>query len=166
MAGGGAGGHGGLNQRAGCVVLLPLAYIFWQQLRASKGEWSLRRKLSGAWLLLCPLAALGYTAYRYIFLAAPITDATDLGGAQKLAIPGYPLVAAIQAAITDNPMLAYDLMDIAFAVLTIVLVVGVIIKLRSTPYTLFALVMGLTSLSAFMYVTSTGLPSIHRVDCY
>jgi hypothetical protein len=145
-------GVAALTKEPGVFVLLPLAYIFWQQLRASNGEWSLRRKLSGAWLLLCPLAALGYTAYRYIFLAAPITDATDLGGAQKLAIPGYPLVAAIQAAITNNPMLAYDLMDIAFAVLTIVLVVGVIIKLRSTPYTLFALVMGLTSLSAFMYV--------------
>lgn len=145
-------GVAALTKEPGVFILLPLAYIFWQQLRASKGEWPLRRKLAGAWLLLCPLAALGYTVYRYVFLAAPISDAADLGGAQRLAIPGYPLVAAIQAAGSNNPMLAYDIMDIFFAVLTIVLVAGVMIKMRSIPYTLFSLLMGLTSLSAFMYV--------------
>ena len=57
----------------------------------------------GAWLLLCPLAALGYTAYRYLFLAAPMTDATDLGGAQHLAIPGYPLLAAFRPQSPTTP---------------------------------------------------------------
>ena len=144
-------GVAALTKEPGVFILLPLAYIFWQQLRASKGEWSLRRRLAGAWLLLPPMAALGYTAYRYLFLAASMSDATDLGGSQRLSVPGYPLVAAIQAAISDNPMLAYDIMDIFFAVLIIVLVAGVIIKLRSMPYTLFSLLMALTSLSAFMY---------------
>ena len=43
-------------------------------------------KLNWAWLLLAPLAALAYSAYRYFYIAAPISGAADLGGAQKLTI--------------------------------------------------------------------------------
>jgi hypothetical protein len=143
-------GIAALTKEPGVFIFLPLAYIYWQQLRASKGQWSLRRKMAGAWLLLSPLAALAYTAYRFTFLQASISDATDLGGAQRLAIPGAPLLAAVQAAFADNPMLAFDLMDIFFATLMIALVAAVIIRLRSMPYTLFSLLLGLTSLSAFM----------------
>ena len=42
-------------------------------------------------------------------------------------------------------------MDIAFTLLTILLVAGVLIKVRSTPYRLFALAMGIANLSIYMY---------------
>jgi hypothetical protein len=138
-------------KQPGIFIVVPLAYIFWQQYRANRTKWPLAQKLSWAWLLLAPLTALAYSLYRYFYIAAPLSDVSDMGGAQKLSIPGYPLFKAIQAIGPDNMLLPFNLMDIAFTLLTIALVVGVIIKVRSMPYRLFALVVGITNLSIYMY---------------
>jgi hypothetical protein len=131
---------------------VPLACIYWQQLRAGRGVGSLAKRLDWAWLLLAPLAALAYTLYRYLYIAAPISDVSDLGGTEKLSFPGYPLFKAIEATGAGNStMLPFDLMDIAFVLLAIVLVAGVLIKVRRTPYSLFALVLGVSNLSVYMY---------------
>ena len=48
-------------------------------------------------------------------------------------------------------MLPFDLMDIAFTLLTVALVVGVLVKVRYAPYRLFMLALGVTNLSVYMY---------------
>jgi hypothetical protein len=74
-----------------------------------------------------------------------------MGGGQKLAIPGYPLLAALGVVRPDNTFLACNLMDIAFTLITIALVVGVFTLRLSTPYRLFALVLAASNLSVYMY---------------
>jgi hypothetical protein len=138
-------------KQPGIFILVPLAFIYWQQYRSNKEMWSLRQKLDWAWLLLAPLSALAYILYRYFYIAAPLVDASDMGGGQKLAIPGYPLFSAILAIRPDNSMLPFNLMDITFTLLTIALLVGVLLKVRSTPYRLFALVLAASNLSVYMY---------------
>ncbi|MEO5951620.1 MAG: glycosyltransferase family 39 protein [Chloroflexia bacterium] len=145
-------GLAALAKQPSIFILIPLAYIFWQQFRANKEDKPFPRILQAAWLLLCPLAAFAYTAYRYLFINAPLQDLSDMGGAQKLAIPGYPLIEAIKVIKPDNPFLAYNLMDIFFIVLTVALTAGVVLKLRSIPYALFAIALALSNLSIYMYV--------------
>src|SRR5207253_10777399 len=106
-------------------ILIPLAYLFWQTFRANRATWTLRQKLQGAWLLLAPSSVLLYTLYRYFYLSAPISDAADLGGDQRLTLPGLPLIQAILKINPGSPLIVYNLMDIAFALLTIALVIGV-----------------------------------------
>lgn len=144
-------GAAALIKQPGIFLLLPLGYIYWQEWRAGKQSWKLSQKLNWASLLLCPLAALAYSLYRYLYIAAPITDAGDMGGAQKLAIPGYPLLKAIQAIQPSNNMLPFNLMDIAFTLLTVCLVWGVLAKVKSVPYRILAVVIGLSNLSIYMY---------------
>lgn len=138
-------------KQPGIFLLVPLICIYWQQYRANKASSSLAQKFNWLWLLLAPLASLSYTLYRYSYIAAPIADASDMGGAQKLAFPGFPLLKAIQAISPDNTLLPYNLMDIAFALLMVVLVAGVVVKLRSTPYALYALTFAAVNLSIYMY---------------
>jgi hypothetical protein len=138
-------------KQPGIFIVVPLGYLFWQQYRSNKTTWSLSQKLNWTWLLLAPLAALAYSLYRYFYIAAPLADASDLGGEQKLAVPGYPLLRAIQAIGPDNTLLPFNLMDIVFTLLSVVLVAGVLVKVRSAPYRLFALVVGITNLSVIMY---------------
>ncbi|MEO8286920.1 MAG: glycosyltransferase family 39 protein [Chloroflexota bacterium] len=145
-------GGAALIKQPGVLILLPLAFIFWQQYRANRERWILSRKLSCLWLLLAPVAALSFSLYRYLYIATPMSDAMDMGDGQRLAIPGLPLMKAVQAIGPENPLLPYNLMDIAFTLLMIALVVGVVLKLRSTPYSLFAIAMGIVNLSIYMYV--------------
>jgi len=144
-------GAAALIKQPGIFILFPLAYMYWQQYRPAKGFWPLGGKLNWAWLLLAPLSAFAYSLYRYIYIAAP-SDASDMGGGQKLSLPGEPLLKAIQAIGPDNTMLPFNLMDITFALLGVALTIGVLIKVRSTPYRLFALVLAVTNLSINMYV--------------
>ena len=101
-------GAAALIKQPGIFIIIPLACIYWQQYRPAKGIWPLGGKLNWAWLLLAPLSAFAYSLYRYIYIAAPISDASDMGGKQKLAIPGYPLVKAIQAIGPDNTLLPFN----------------------------------------------------------
>ncbi len=141
-----------LLSQPGVFILLPLGFIYWQQYRANRARRSLSKKVEWVWLLLAPLVALAYLLYRYLYLAAPISGITDLGGTEKLTFPGYPLIKAVQAIGIDNStFLPFNLMDIAFILLSIALVVGVAIKVRRTPYTLFAIALGLANLSVYMY---------------
>src|SRR5205814_2900462 len=71
-------------KQPGIFILVPLACIYWQQLRSNKGALSLPQKLNWTWLLLAPLAALAYSLYRYFYIAAPLSGISDMGGAQIL----------------------------------------------------------------------------------
>jgi len=139
-------------KQPGVFVVVPLACIYWQQFRAGRGAGSLAKKLDWMWLLSAPLAALAYLLYRYIYIAAPVSDVSDLGGTERLAFPGYPLFKAIQAIGSGNAvMLPFDLLDIAFVLLSIVMVAGVLIKVRRTPYSFYVLVLGISNISVYMY---------------
>jgi hypothetical protein len=140
-----------LIKQPGIFILVPLVWIYWQHYRANRSSWSTGQKLGWAWLLLAPLAPLSYSLYRYFYVAAPLADPSDMGGGQKLAIPGYPLLAALGVVRPDNTFLAFNLMDIAFTLITIALVVGVFTLRLSTPYRLFALVLAASNLSVYMY---------------
>ncbi len=140
------------TKQPGIAIILPLAYIFWQQFWPNRRDHPLRGLSQGAWLLLCPLAAGSYLVYRYLFISTPIQGITDVGGAQRLDFPGLPLIQALGAIKPDNTLLAFNLMDIFFTILTIVLVAGVAIKVRSVPHTLFSIALGLMNLSVTMYV--------------
>jgi hypothetical protein len=143
-----------LLKQPGIFILVPLGFIYWQQYRANRTgrQPATKLGLGWLWLLLSPLAALAYLLYRYLYLATPMSGVTDLGGTEKLTFPGYPLIKAFQAIGADNStFLPFNLMDIAFTLLSIVLIVGVAIKVRRTPYTLFAIVLGLANLSVYMY---------------
>lgn len=143
-------GAAALTKQPGIFLLLPLAYIYWQQQRG-QSLWSYFKKPQWAWLLLCPLAALSYTLYRYLYVSAPIADVADVGGSQRLTFPGLPLLYALQAIGPDNPLLPYNLMDIGFTLLMVALVAGVALKVRSTTLTLYALVICLTNLCIYMW---------------
>lgn len=143
-------GAAALTKQPGIFLLVPLAYIYWQQQRGHS-LWSYFRKPQWAWLLLCPLAALSYTLYRYLYISAPIADVADVGGSQRMTFPGLPLLYALQAVGPDNPLLPYNLMDIGFTLLMVALVAGVALKVRSTTLTLYSLVICLTNLCIYMW---------------
>jgi len=138
-------------KQPGIFLLVPLAYMFWRQYRSYGKNWTVRQKLFWLWLLLAPLAALAFSLYRYLYIAQPITDAADMGGSQRLTFPGLPLFEALRVVRADNPVLAYNLMDIGFTLLMIGLLVGVALKVRNTPYLLYSLVIGLANLCIYMY---------------
>jgi hypothetical protein len=138
-------------KQPGIFILIPLAFIYWQQYRPARGVWPLRGRLNWAWLLCAPLSAAAYSLYRYLFIVAPSSDLSDMGGEQKLTFPGYPLFKAIQVIQPANTLLPFNLMDIVFTLLTIALMAGVLIKVRSVPYRLFTLALGVTNLSIYMY---------------
>jgi hypothetical protein len=144
-------GAAALTKQPGIFILIPLAYIFWRQYLANHHTWSRPQKMSWLWLLVCPLAAASYTLYRYLYLAAPIANVADVGGEQKLTIPGLPLIYALQVMRPDNPLLPFNILDVAFTLVMILLVAGVVLKVRSTPYTLFTLVLAIANLSDYMW---------------
>ena len=47
----------------------------------------------------------------------------------------------------DNPLLGANIMDLAFTLLMIALTVGVVLKVRSTPYTIYSVILAILSLS-------------------
>jgi hypothetical protein len=143
-------GLAGITKQPGIFILVPLLYILWQEVRANRHDRPLHRLARGAWLLLCPLAALSYTAYRYLFISAPIQSVTDMGGTQHLAFPGLPLLKALGAISPVNPMLPFNLMDIFFTLLTVALTFGVILKVRQMPYVLFSIAVCLANLAIYV----------------
>jgi 4-amino-4-deoxy-L-arabinose transferase-like glycosyltransferase len=144
-------GGAALVKQPGIFLLVPLIFMYWQQYRLNRAAWTLRQKLSGVSLLLSPLAALSYSLYRYLYLAAPISDAGDVGGGQRVTFPGVPLLNALGEVRADNPLLAYNLMDIGFTLLMVGLLVGIALKIRSTPYLLYSLTIGIVNLGTYMW---------------
>jgi Gpi18-like mannosyltransferase len=84
-------GCAALIKQPGIFLLIPLAYMYWKQYITYKDKrkrFSFFRKLEWAWLLLIPITALGYMAYRYLFLSTPSSGATDLGANESITFPG------------------------------------------------------------------------------
>ncbi|MDQ6693109.1 MAG: glycosyltransferase family 39 protein [Chloroflexota bacterium] len=145
-------GAAAFTKQPGILLVLPLAYLYWRYYREATAPRSLSYKLNWLWLLLAPLATGAYTLYRYLFIKAPITSATDAGGAQRFDFPGLPLLRAFQAANTSNPVLAFNIMEILSTILLIVLVVGVVLRGRSWVFSIYAAVMAIANLSISMWV--------------
>jgi hypothetical protein len=138
-------------KQPGIFLLVPLAFMYWQQRRNDPLLLYIKRP-QWAWLLLAPAASLAYTLYRYLYIAAPISDVADVAWAQRMTFPGLPLFYALRAVRPDNPLLPYNLMDIGFTLLMIGLVVGVALKIRNKPMVLFSLVMLVVNLSIYMWI--------------
>ncbi|MDQ3929371.1 MAG: glycosyltransferase family 39 protein [Chloroflexota bacterium] len=145
-------GAAALVKQPGIFLFVPLACMNIRHylVRTSKQRRSftdLIKRLDWAWLFLCPATALAYTAYRYLLLGSQLKSPTDLGASEMLQFPGLALAQALQVAHTGNPLLAFNLMEIAFTILMIGMVVGSVIKLRSTTYTIYSVLIGVVSLS-------------------
>lgn len=145
-------GAAALVKQPGIFLFVPLVYMYARQYAAHTSRE--RRSVSDfikrkewAWLLLCPATAMAYMAYRYLLLGAQLKGPTDLGAGEMLQLPGVALVKALQVAHTGNPLLAFNLMEIAFTLLMIGLVVGSLIKLRSMTYAIYSLLITVVSLS-------------------
>lgn len=154
--------YAALSKQPGIFLIVPLGYMYLQQagllaawrkpVRALKN--TLRALLGQRqWLplLLIPAAALAYTLYRYLYIKAPITGATDLGGQQELEAPGWPLIKALGLMTPRNAMLGFNIMDVVFTLTMIALVVGVMFKVKSAPLRLYSLVMLIANLGLTMY---------------
>jgi hypothetical protein len=142
-------GCAALVKQPGIFLLLPLGYMYWRQYVAyrdrRRGTLFLK-KLEWAWLLLIPIAALGYVAYRYLLLGTPSQGPTDLGAGEELTLPGLPLVRALLAIPYGSQFFAANLLDILFAVAMIVLVAALVIKARSKMFALYSVPIALVSL--------------------
>jgi len=143
------GGAAALTKQPGIFLAPALIYMYWQQCPTRDLRYFIK-KLDWLWLLLLPASALGYTLYRYLVIRAPITGVTDVGGEQELAFPGYALVKALSVARLDNPLLPLNLMDIAFTVLVLVLVLGMIAKKGVASYPMYTVPLLLANLSVSM----------------
>ena len=140
-------GVAALVKQPGVFLLLPLAYMYWRQYRTHGREWPTAQRLSWLWLLAAPAAALGYTIYRYLFSGAELADVTDLGAHEILTLPGLPLISALLVLRPDNPRIVFNVIDVAFTLLMISLSIGVALRLRSTVYTLYSVVLTIVSLA-------------------
>ncbi|MDQ3706513.1 MAG: glycosyltransferase family 39 protein [Chloroflexota bacterium] len=145
-------GAAALVKQPGIFLFAPLAYMYVRHYMAhtskeTRSVLGLVKRLDWAWLLLCPATALSYTAYRYLLLGSQFKGPTDLGASEMLQFPGAPLVQALQVAHTGNPLLAFNLMEIAFTLLMIGLVIGSLVKLRSATYAIYSLLIAVVSLS-------------------
>lgn len=139
-------GGAALVKQPGVFLILPLGYMYWRQYITYKKRSSFLKKLEWVWLLIGPVAAFGYTAYRYLYIDTPLAGPTDLGADEVITFPGVPLFKALLAIRPDNPLLAANLMEIGFTVLMIGLVVGAVLKMRSGTYGIYMLVLALISL--------------------
>jgi 4-amino-4-deoxy-L-arabinose transferase-like glycosyltransferase len=140
-------GCAALTKQSGVFLTLPLAYMYWRQYITYKDRWSFFKRREWFALFLCPLAALVYTVYRYLYLLHPnVYHATDLGAGEILTFPGVPLLNAINQVNFDNPLLAANIMEIGFTVLMIGLVAGAILKIRSTTYSLYSCMLAVVTL--------------------
>ncbi|MDQ3929372.1 MAG: glycosyltransferase family 39 protein [Chloroflexota bacterium] len=155
------GGVAALCKQPGIFLSLPFAYMYLREQATLQGierplsllrrPQALLKTWQWLWLLLIPATAGAYTLYRYLFIKAPITGAADLGGEERLQLPGVPLLRAIEQVRADNPMLAFNLMDIFFTLLLIVLMAGVMLKVKSMELRLYSLMLLVTNLSLTMY---------------
>jgi hypothetical protein len=136
-----------LVKQPGIFLLLPLAYLFWQAWRAPAPGAGRPALWAGLWLLPAPLAAGGYTLYRYFYLQTPSGGLTDVGASGFLTIPGTPLWRALSVLRPENPLLIVNVIDVVFTLLLIGLVAGVVIRLRDMTYTLYSGLLALVSLS-------------------
>lgn len=143
-------GGAALVKQPGIFLIIPLSYMYWRQYFVyRKSPLTLKkflRKRHWLWLLLCPAAAFGYTAYRYLFIATPLSGPTDLGAGEEITFPGVPLIKALLAVRSDNPLLVANLMEIGFTLLMIGLVAIAAIKIRSGTYGLYMIALALISL--------------------
>ncbi|HEX8220492.1 MAG TPA: glycosyltransferase family 39 protein [Chloroflexia bacterium] len=145
-------GAAALVKQPGVFLVVPLLYMYVRQYAAQtdvnrRGLIDLLKRKDWAWLLLCPATAIGYTVYRYLFLGSQLKGPTDLGASESLQFPGLALLNALQVAHLDNPLLAFNLMEIAFTVLMIFLVVGSLFKVRSWTYGIYSMLISVVSLS-------------------
>ncbi len=150
-------GAAALIKQPGVFLIIPLGYMYWRQYVAYNKSSSFLNKLEWSWLLLCPIAAGGYTIYRYLYINTPLASPNDLGAGELIAFPSVPLLNALRAVRPDNPQLAFNLMEIGFTLLLIGLVVGTVLKIRSATYSLYSVVLAVVSLC----VT---LPSVTRPE--
>src|SRR5206468_1879434 len=128
-------------------VLLPLAYLFWRAWWPARSTGRGPALWVGLWLVPAPLAAAGYTLYRYFYLQTRSQGVIDVGGGGPPDIPGLPLLHALAVLRPDNPLIVVNLIDVVFALLLIGLVVGVVVRLRSGPYILYSVPLALLSLA-------------------
>ena len=155
------GGLAALCKQPGIFLSVPFAYMYLRDAANSQGidrplallkrPIALLKTRQWLWLLLVPATAGAYTVYRYFVVKAPVTGAGDLGGEERLQFPGVPLLRAFAQVRADNPMLAFNLMDIAFTLLLIVLGIGVMLKVKSVELRLYSLMLLAANLSLTMY---------------
>jgi hypothetical protein len=145
------GGVATLTKQPGVFLMLPLAYMYLRQFDLRRAPREILKRIDWLPLLLIPLSAMAYMLYRYIYVEAPILGATDLGGQQALQLPGAPLLSALTLVRADNPMLGYNLLDIAFTLVMVVLSIGVLLKVRSVPLQIYTATLLLANLSLTMY---------------
>ena len=105
------------------------------------------QKLEWGWLLLCPIAAGGYYIYRYAFIGTTVTGLHDLGASETVTFPGLPLIKAFLGLRSDNPLLPFNILDICFTLAMIALVIGAAVKIRSTTFSIYSILLALVSLS-------------------
>jgi hypothetical protein len=139
-------GGAALVKQPGVFLTVPLGYMYWRQYVTYGKASSFLKKMQWVWLLICPVAAFGYMAYRYLYIDTPLASPTDLGADESLVFPGVPLFKALLAIRPDNPLLAANLMEIGFTVLMIGLVVAAVLKMRSGTYGLYMLILAVISL--------------------
>lgn len=149
------GGGAALTKQPGIFLTVPFAYMYLRQ-SGTWREWprqllSLLKRLDWLWLLLIPLSSAAYTLYRYLYIHAPISGVSDLGGQQEIEFPGLPLLHALGVMKPGNSLLAFNIMDIAFTLLMTVLVVGVVWKIPSVPLRLYSAILLIANLSLTMY---------------
>ncbi|HKP53092.1 MAG TPA: glycosyltransferase family 39 protein [Chloroflexia bacterium] len=155
-------GGAALIKQPGVLLIVPLGYMYWKQYLtySKKRRHTFLNKLEWVWLLLCPIAAGGYYAYRYLFVATSAGGLHDLGANELITLPGVPLYNAFLAIRPDNPLLPFNVMDICFAIVMIGLVIGVALKIRSTTFSLHAVLLALVSLSVTFLDTIDTRPEI------
>ncbi|MDQ6694007.1 MAG: glycosyltransferase family 39 protein, partial [Chloroflexota bacterium] len=136
-------GAAALTKQPGVFLILPLGYMYWQQYVGYKKSPIFLKKLQWAWLLLCPITAAAYSIYRYLYISAPLKSVTDLGASESISFPGVPLFNALRVARLDNPLLAANLMEIAFTLLMITLVAGCVFMMRSRTYTIYSVALAI-----------------------
>lgn len=141
-------GCAALTKQPGVFLMLPLGYMYWRQYTAYKvkDRGVFLKKLQWAWLLLIPIAFLGYMAYSSFLVGDHAKGATELGAGEVFTPPGLPLIRAFLAINPDNLLLGPNLLDIGFTLLMIGLVVGVVLKMRANSFSLYSLPVAFISL--------------------
>ena len=144
------------------LLIAPLGYMYWRQYLTynNKLRHNFLQKLEWVWLLLCPIAAGGYYIYRYVFIGTATTGLHDLGASESVTLPGLPLIKAFLGLRADNPLLPFNIMDICFTLLLIFLVIGAAVKIRSTTFSLYSILLALVSLSVTYADTADIRPEI------
>lgn len=150
------GGYAALTKQPGVFLAVPFAYMYLSQYGTWR-QWpvwrplALLKRLDWLWLLLIPASAAAYTLYRYLYIKAPIAGAGDMGGQQEIEFPGTPLLKALGVMKPGNPLLGLNIMDVAFTLLMVALVAGVLWKVPSVPLRLYSVMLLIANLSLTMY---------------